>query len=298
MKICEYLREWCLTGPTSLRSISHAHLGADQGLSVCGHIRHKHLCIVPLAVAAAGRRLRATLVILTESDGLSDFHNRNIADPEAEGYTDADYPNQGWGKRATLDVPTKFAAWTKRSMTINQPPGTPVAAASPINLGAADPVQVLKKHGPFTRIRDRRESILVRQRAGGIFHVSSSGHEALSALAYELRPDDYIFPYYRDRAIALARGYTIAQNASDFFGTAKSTSGGTNLPGHYGSRDLNIFPVATPTGSQCLPASGAAAGPEAHRISQRDGCHDRRRRDPSGQILRSGLRSPSRRVCR
>ncbi|MCS7190363.1 MAG: thiamine pyrophosphate-dependent enzyme, partial [Fimbriimonadales bacterium] len=38
------------------------------------------------------------------------------------------------------------------------------------------------------------------------------------------------------------------------------SSEGRNMPAHYSSKKLNVFSVATPTGSQCLPAVGAAWG--------------------------------------
>lgn len=143
-------------------------------------------------------------------------------------------------------------------MAIKQPAAKPATTESPIHVGPVDPITILRNM-VLSRECDRRESILVRQ-GKGIFHVSGSGHEALSVLSYGLRPEDYVFPYYRDRAMMLARGYTVDQIAREFFGTATSTNGGTNLPGHYSSRELNIFPVATPTGSQCIPAAGAAWG--------------------------------------
>src|SRR5687767_15397210 len=57
----------------------------------------------------------------------------------------------------------------------------------------------------LSREGDRREGILLRQ-SKGWFQVSGMGHEALAAFAFSLQPDDYIFPYYRDRALMLARG--------------------------------------------------------------------------------------------
>ena len=59
----------------------------------------------------------------------------------------------------------------------------------------------------LSREGDRREGILLRQ-SKGWFQVSGMGHEALAAMTYALTPDDYLFPYYRDRAIVLARGVT------------------------------------------------------------------------------------------
>ncbi|MBX7254737.1 MAG: 2-oxoisovalerate dehydrogenase [Candidatus Hydrogenedentes bacterium] len=108
-----------------------------------------------------------------------------------------------------------------------------------------------------SREGDRREGLLMRQ-SRGWFQVSAWGHEALGALAWSLRPGDYVFPYYRDRAIALARGITTRELAFAYFATADSSSGGRTMPSHFSSRSLNVFSVATPTGSQCLPATGAA----------------------------------------
>lgn len=111
----------------------------------------------------------------------------------------------------------------------------------------------------LSREGDRREGILMRQ-GKGWFQVPGMGHEALAAIAYHLRPDDYLFPTYRDRALMLARGMTPREIALDFMARAGSSSEGRNMPAHYSSRALNVFSVATPTGAQCLPAVGAAWG--------------------------------------
>jgi len=48
----------------------------------------------------------------------------------------------------------------------------------------------------LSREGDRREGVLLRQ-GKGWFQVSGMGHEGLAALSYAMRPDDYLFPYYR-----------------------------------------------------------------------------------------------------
>src|SRR5205085_2915020 len=111
----------------------------------------------------------------------------------------------------------------------------------------------------LSREGDRREGILLRQ-GKGWFQVSGMGHEALAALADALRPDDYIFPYYRDRALMLARGISNYELALAYHAKRDSSSGGRQMPGHYSDRARNVFSVATPTGAQCLPATGAAWG--------------------------------------
>jgi 2-oxoisovalerate dehydrogenase E1 component len=111
----------------------------------------------------------------------------------------------------------------------------------------------------LSREGDRREGILLRQ-SKGWFQVSGMGHEALGALAYLLREDDYIFPYYRDRGLMLARGLTNRELALAYFAKREGSSGGRQMPGHYSSRKHNVFSVCTLTGGNCLPACGAAWG--------------------------------------
>ncbi len=111
----------------------------------------------------------------------------------------------------------------------------------------------------LSREGDRREGVLLRQ-SKGWFQVSGMGHEPLAALALHLREDDYIFPYYRDRAMMLAKGITNAELALAYFAKRDSSSGGRQMPGHYSSREKNIWSVPTPTGGNALPGCGAAWG--------------------------------------
>lgn len=110
-----------------------------------------------------------------------------------------------------------------------------------------------------SREGDRREGILVRQ-GRGYLQVPGAGHEALAAICLSLRPDDWVFPYYRERAVALARGVSTFELALNFFGKREGLGAGRLMSSHFGSRKHGIFPSATPTGIQCLPAVGAAWG--------------------------------------
>lgn len=109
----------------------------------------------------------------------------------------------------------------------------------------------------LSREGDRREGILLRQ-SKGWFAVSGMGHEALAAIESCLRPDDWIFPYYRSRALMLARGMSNYDLALAYLAKRESSSGGRQMPGHYSSRKLNVFSVCTPTGGSLLPACGTA----------------------------------------
>lgn len=109
----------------------------------------------------------------------------------------------------------------------------------------------------LSREGDRREGILLRQNKGW-FQVSGMGHEALGALALCLREDDYLYPYYRDRGLMLARGLSNYELAVAYFAKRSSSSGGRQMPGHYSSRKHNVFSVCTLTGGALLPACGTA----------------------------------------
>lgn len=107
---------------------------------------------------------------------------------------------------------------------------------------------------------DEREASLKRQNRT-YFQISSAGHEAIGvALAKHLRPGgDWVFPYYRDRALALCLGQTPLDHFLQAVGAASDpASSGRQMPGHFGDRDLRMPTISSPTGTQFLHAVGAA----------------------------------------
>lgn len=109
----------------------------------------------------------------------------------------------------------------------------------------------------LSRECDRRSGIVLRQ-GEAWFHISSAGHEALGAVCGLLEPDDLLFPHYRDRTLMLARGMDAEAQARDLMAKAASHSAGRNMSAHFSHRQGNVFSIASPTGSQCLPAVGAS----------------------------------------
>src|SRR5438046_10297950 len=80
-----------------------------------------------------------------------------------------------------------------------------------------------------SRHGDLREQNLNRQ-GKGHFHASGMGHEALAAISIQMQEDDYIVPFYRDRALVLGRGDRQQQLALDSCAQVKGGSHGHQQP--------------------------------------------------------------------
>jgi 2-oxoisovalerate dehydrogenase E1 component len=93
------------------------------------------------------------------------------------------------------------------------------------------------------------------------FVASSRGHELTQAgVAALLKPGhDWFFTYYRSKGTAVGIGLPLIDIFMGMLGReGDPNSGGCNMPEHFSSRGLNLVAQTACTGSQYLPAVGAA----------------------------------------
>jgi 2-oxoisovalerate dehydrogenase E1 component alpha subunit len=144
---------------------------------------------------------------------------------------------------------------------------SPLAAS--VGLVDADLVEMYRTIA-LARAIDERMWIL--NRAGRVpFVISGQGHEgAQVGLAWPLRRDhDWIAPYYRSIATCLAVGLTprdlmLAQYAK----AVDPSSGGRQMPGHYGHPTHHIVSVSSPVATQILHAVGIALAAKTRKVDQ------------------------------
>jgi 2-oxoisovalerate dehydrogenase E1 component alpha subunit len=109
-----------------------------------------------------------------------------------------------------------------------------------------------------TRVIDLRLTKLQRQGRIG-FHVGAEGEEAaIVASAAALRPQDWLFPCYREVGAALYRGFPLQAYIDNMYGNANDVVQGRQMPDHITARAAHFGSVTAPIGTQITQAVGFA----------------------------------------
>jgi 2-oxoisovalerate dehydrogenase E1 component alpha subunit len=130
---------------------------------------------------------------------------------------------------------------------------------SPLGLTGED-LTAMYRTMVMSRLCDEAQFRLNRQ-GKAPFVVPVSGHEGCQvATAWPMvRGKDIFVPYYRDMAVCLVAGMTPKDVFLGVFGKADDpSSGGRQMPAHWGSRRLGIISGSSPIATQVPHASGIA----------------------------------------
>ncbi len=130
-------------------------------------------------------------------------------------------------------------------------------------LGLSDE-DVLGMYRAMLLARAVDERMWLMQRAGKIaFIISGQGHEgAQVATSWPMRKgQDWMAPFYRSIASAMTFGMTAEDIITAHLAKGDDvSSGGRQMPGHYGGAPYNIVSLSSPVGTQVLHAVGIAMG--------------------------------------
>lgn len=119
---------------------------------------------------------------------------------------------------------------------------------------------LLKLYRLMVLNRQLDDRMLALQRQGRIgFYLQSIGEEAATiGSAYALRPEDWIFPCYREPGAAFVRGFPLLLFICQLIGNSGDVVKGRQMPNHWAYRELNLASVSSPIGTQIPQAVGAA----------------------------------------
>ncbi len=158
--------------------------------------------------------------------------------------------------------------------------GSTGAAATAVGSTARDlaaevgltPDQLREMYRLVALARATDERMWILNRAGKVpFVISGQGHEgAQVGICYDLRRDhDWLVPFYRSVAACLTFGMSSGDLLSAQFARGNDiSSGGRQMPGHYGAAVHNILSTSSPVATQLLHAVGIALAAKIRRTDQ------------------------------
>ena len=124
---------------------------------------------------------------------------------------------------------------------------------------------LLKAYKAMSLVKKMAETYEANRSVCKYVHSTSRGHEAIQlATAFQLQPQDYVSPYYRDESMLLGLGFTpyelmlqLLAKGNDIF------TGGREYyshPNYKGNDKPTIIHQSSATGMQVIPTTGIAQG--------------------------------------
>jgi 2-oxoisovalerate dehydrogenase E1 component alpha subunit len=138
-------------------------------------------------------------------------------------------------------------------------------------LGLTDD-EVLDMYYYIALARALDERMWVLQRAGKtMFVISGPGHEGcqVGAMWPMDKQRDWFVPFYRSIAACLVKGMSAREILLGLFAKAEDpSSGGRQMPGHYGHPRYKIFSTSSPVGTQYPHAVGIAYAAKVRKTGE------------------------------
>ncbi|MGH7776164.1 MAG: thiamine pyrophosphate-dependent dehydrogenase E1 component subunit alpha [Candidatus Dormibacterales bacterium] len=131
-------------------------------------------------------------------------------------------------------------------------------------------LRAMYHHMVMARAVDRKMWVLNRQ-GKAPFVISGQGHEAAQVgTGSALRPGhDWVVPYYRDLALCMTVGLTAREFMLSIFARADDpSSGGRQMPSHFGLRRARIATTSSTVATQVVHAAGIAYASRARGLDE------------------------------
>jgi len=128
-----------------------------------------------------------------------------------------------------------------------------------------DTPTLLKAYGLMCRVKVMAETYETNRAICKYVHSTSRGHEAIQlATAFQLHPQDFVSPYYRDESMIMGLGFTPYEQMLQLLAKADDIfTGGREYyshPNYKGTDKPTIIHQSSATGMQAIPSTGIAQG--------------------------------------
>ena len=173
--------------------------------------------------------------------------------------------------QSTRETPRRKGGGVVSAEAQAVPGGKTTVEARHRALGLSDQ-DVLEMYYYIALARALDDRMWVLQRAGkAMFVISGPGHEGcqVAAMWPMDKKQDWFVPFYRSVAACLVKGMTVTDMLLGLFARATDpSSGGRQMPGHYGHPRFKILSTSSPVGTQYPHAVGIAYASKLRRTGE------------------------------